>query len=172
MYFILNIYSGDQQNTLKYLKNTEVNLNNVLIMTGDFNIRDSDWNPSYPCYLTYSDTLRKVADSLNLELSTLINPVPTWYVDNPQDSNSVINLIFLHAEFNNHQISPKLQSPSDHAPLLVSIIIEEKIVQGRKKTIVKNNEEEEEFVNEFRIKISDINMTNILDNNILEHITQ
>ena len=31
------------QYTLKYLKNTEVNINNVLIITGDFNIRDSLW---------------------------------------------------------------------------------------------------------------------------------
>jgi len=26
---------------LKYLKNTEVNIDNILVMTGDFNIRDS-----------------------------------------------------------------------------------------------------------------------------------
>ena len=42
--FIINIYSDDQQNVLKYLKDIEVNLNNVLIMTGDFNIKDNDWN--------------------------------------------------------------------------------------------------------------------------------
>ena len=35
MYFFLNVYSDDQQNTLKYLKSTEVNLNNILIMIGD-----------------------------------------------------------------------------------------------------------------------------------------
>jgi len=42
IYFIMNISSDDHQNTLKYLKNTEVNLNNVLIMIGNFNIRDND----------------------------------------------------------------------------------------------------------------------------------
>jgi len=42
MTFIINIYLDDQQTILKYLNNTEVNLNNVLIMTGDFNIRDND----------------------------------------------------------------------------------------------------------------------------------
>ena len=42
MCFIINILSDDQQTTLKYLKDTEVNLNNVLIMTDDFNIRDND----------------------------------------------------------------------------------------------------------------------------------
>jgi len=41
MGFILNVYSDHQQNVLKYLKNTKVNLNNILIMIGDFNMRDS-----------------------------------------------------------------------------------------------------------------------------------
>ena len=31
---------------LKYLKDTEVNINNILIMTEDFNIRDCLWDPS------------------------------------------------------------------------------------------------------------------------------
>ena len=41
MYFVINIYSDDHQLALKYLKNSEMNLNNILIMTGDFNIRDN-----------------------------------------------------------------------------------------------------------------------------------
>ena len=40
-HYILNIYSDSSHSALKYLKNTEVNINNVLLMTGDFNIRDS-----------------------------------------------------------------------------------------------------------------------------------
>ena len=40
---MINVYSNMSQYTLKYLKNTEVNINNVLIITGDFNIRDSLW---------------------------------------------------------------------------------------------------------------------------------
>ena len=42
--FIINIYSNDQQNALKYLKDIEINLSNVHIMTGYFNIKDNDWN--------------------------------------------------------------------------------------------------------------------------------
>ena len=49
-------------------------------MVGDFNIRDSDWDPSYSYHLSYSDIL-------NLDLSTPIDLVFTQYVDNPQDSN-------------------------------------------------------------------------------------
>ena len=40
-YFILNIYSDSSHSALKYLKDIEVNINNVLVMTGDFNIRNS-----------------------------------------------------------------------------------------------------------------------------------
>ena len=36
----MNVYSDSSQSALKYLMNTEANINNVLIMTGDFNIRN------------------------------------------------------------------------------------------------------------------------------------
>jgi len=53
MCFIINVYSDDQQSTLKHLKNTKVNSNNVLIMIGGFNIKDNDWNPLYLYHSTY-----------------------------------------------------------------------------------------------------------------------
>ena len=37
---------------------------------------------------------QEVADSLNLELSIPIKPVSTWYTDNSQDSNLVLDLMF------------------------------------------------------------------------------
>jgi len=57
--FIINIYLDDQQIALKYLKNTKVNLNNILIITKDFNIRDNDWNLPYPYshHSTHTGTL-------------------------------------------------------------------------------------------------------------------
>jgi len=73
MFFILNIYSDNQQ---KYLKDTKINLNKV-IMTEDFNIRDNNWNSSYPYHSIYTDTLYKIANSFNLKLSLFINLVPT-----------------------------------------------------------------------------------------------
>ena len=41
IYFLLNIYSDSFQIALKYSKNTEAYIDNVLIITGYFNIRDS-----------------------------------------------------------------------------------------------------------------------------------
>ena len=41
IFFMINIYSDSSQLALNYLKNTEVDIPNVIIMTGDFNIRDS-----------------------------------------------------------------------------------------------------------------------------------
>ena len=38
---MLNIYSDSSQLALKYLKDTESNIHNIIIITGDLNIRDS-----------------------------------------------------------------------------------------------------------------------------------
>ena len=107
---ILNIYSDDHQNTLKYLKNTKVNLNNILIIIEDFNIRDNDWDSSYHYYSLYTDILREVTDIFGLELLTHINLVSRQYIDNFQELNSDLNLIFLRIrlkELNNHYQSYK-----------------------------------------------------------------
>jgi len=54
-YYMMNVYSDSSHSALKYLKDTEVNINNVLLMTGDFNIRDSLWDPSFTFYSSISD---------------------------------------------------------------------------------------------------------------------
>jgi len=41
-------------------------------MAGDFNIRDSDWDPSYSFHLIHSDSLLEVANFLNIRLSSPI----------------------------------------------------------------------------------------------------
>ena len=69
----MNVYSDSSHFTLKYLKDTEVNILNLLIMTGDFNIRDSIWDSSFPHHSTISDDLMIITDLFNLDLSTLTN---------------------------------------------------------------------------------------------------
>ena len=110
IYFLINIYSDSSQTALKYLKNTETNINNVLIMTGDFNIRNNSWNSLFPHYSSYCSTLTDIVNSLNLYISKSTNQVPTRYSDNQNDLNLVIDLIFLQLtslEFDNHMIYPK-----------------------------------------------------------------
>jgi len=106
----MNIYSDVSHSALKYLKDTKVNINNLLIMTGDFNIRDRLWDPSFSHHASISDDLFIIADSFNLDLSIPTNPVSTRYSDTIGKSDSVINLMFLHSsssELNNHAIHPE-----------------------------------------------------------------
>jgi len=72
-FYILNVYSDLSHTALKYLKDTEANINNVVLMTDDFNIRDSLWDLSFPFHSSISDDLIIVADSFNLALSSPIN---------------------------------------------------------------------------------------------------
>ena len=66
----------------KYLKNTKAGISNILIITENFNIRDSLWNPNFPYHSIHSNLLRNVTDFINLELSKSTNQVPTRYSDN------------------------------------------------------------------------------------------
>jgi len=106
-HYILNVYSDSSHSALKYLKDTEVNINNVLIMTGDFNIRNNLWDPSFQFHSSISDDLIMIVDSFDLALSSPTNPGPTRFSDTARESNSVIDLMFLRhgsAELNNHTI--------------------------------------------------------------------
>jgi len=107
VYFLINIYLDFSQMALKYFKDIKANINNILIMTRNFNIRDNIWDPLFPHYLIHSNTLTDITDSLNICLSKSTNQVPIRYMDNLNDSNLAINLMFLYLnseEFNNHMI--------------------------------------------------------------------
>ena len=77
----MNIYSDASHSTLKYLKNTEMNINNLLIMTSNFNIRDWLWDLSFPHHSSISDDLFMLADSFNLDLLLLTNPISTSIIN-------------------------------------------------------------------------------------------
>ena len=68
IFWIMNIYSDSSHSTLKYLKDTKVNITNLLIMTSDFNIRDSIWDLSFSHHSAISNNLIILADSFNLDL--------------------------------------------------------------------------------------------------------
>jgi len=163
-YFLINIYSDFFQLALKYLKDTEVNINNILIMTGNFNIRDSMWDLNFSHHLLHRDILFEVTDFFQLDLSKPTKPFPTRYSDNQQDSNLVINIMFHRPEsmkHNNHLIHLNWRLTSNHAFLTVNIHIFKEYVQTRKQTLVKNSEEEEHFLKDLIEVIKEINTTNL-----------
>jgi len=96
IFFMINIYSDNYQAALKYLKNTEANIHHVLVIVGDFNIRDREWDLFYPFYLSHSNSLLEITDSLNLKLFSPVHQVSTWYANNSNNSNLVINHMFLY----------------------------------------------------------------------------
>ena len=138
-YYIINVYSGSSHTALKYLKDTKVNINNVLVITGDFNIRDSLWDITFPHHSIISDDLMIVTDSFNLVLLSPTNLCPTRYSDMVGEANLVINLMFLQygsSGLDQHSIHPYSCLSSDYAPLTITILIADKIVSTSKLSIL------------------------------------
>jgi len=113
---------------LQVLQQNITNMDNTIILTGDFNIRDSNWNPNFRHHSSYTDDLITITDSLSLEMSLPLNPSPTRFVNNPYNTNSVIDLVFLppgNTSFGRHMLHPEICKPSDHVPLTIKIGIRE-----------------------------------------------
>ena len=148
-FYILNVYSDSSHSALKYLKNTEVNIDNVILMTSDFNIRDRLWDSSFPFHSSISDNLFIIADSFDLTLSNPTNPCPTRYSDTTGESNSIIDLMFLHygsPELDHHSILLESHLSLDHAPLIINITISKEIIQTLKFTLTPKSEQETAFI--------------------------
>ena len=142
---------------------------------GDFNIRYSIWDPNFLYHSAHSDLLMDITDFMNLELSKLTNQVLTRYLDNQQNLNSVINLMFLRpksSEYDNHSIHPDWKLISDYASLIINIAIFKEHIQTRKHIIVKNSKEEENFVAELIKAIKELNIENISKVEVIEQIIQ
>jgi len=168
----MNIYSDAFHPTLKYLKNTEVNINNLIIMTGDFNIKDSLWNPSFPHHSSISNNLFILADSFNLDFSTPTYPISTRYSDTSGELDSVINLIFLccgSSELNSYSIHPSWRLTSDYISLTITIPIREEHVMTSKFSLSKNSKEEV-FIKEVIYAFKLLDTTNLLDQESLEQV--
>jgi len=162
---IMNIYSDTSHSALKYLKNTEVNINNLLIMTSDFNIRDWLWNPSFPHHSSI------LADLSNLDLLLSTNPVLTRYSNTIGKSDLVIDLMFLCSgsnELNNHAIHLDWRLTSDHAPLTITITIEEEFVQTAKLSLPKKSNKKEAFIKEVSSIIKSLDTSSLLNQESLE----
>ena len=74
------------------------------------------------------------------------------------------------SEYVNYSIHPDWRLTSNHAPLTINIEIFEEHIQTRKCMIVKNSEEEENFVDKLIGAIKELNIENIQNKEVLEHI--
>jgi len=140
-------------------------------MSGNFNIWDSLWDFSFPHHSSISNDLLIITDSSNLDLSISTNQVPTRYSDNVNDSNLVIDLIFLHSgsnELDNHLIHLEWHLTSDHAPLTITIPIVKKSVNSTKYSIIKDSKEEAFFIKNVTISIRNLNISNLSDTTSLD----
>jgi len=140
---------------LKYFKDTEADLNNVIVITGNFNIRDSYWDPLFPHHLIHADHLLKIADLFNLERLLPINLVLTRYADNLNDSNSIIDLMFLRGyseKFDTHSILLDMRDPFNHTFLTINIAIQEELIQEKRLSFYKRSEKEEDSIKKTQSK--------------------
>ena len=140
-------------------------------MAGDFNIRDSRWDPSFLYHSIHCNLLNNIADSMGLYVSKSTNYVSTRYSDNQNNSNLIIDLMFFRSnlsELDNHTIYPKWRLSSDHVLLTVNIVIIEEHIQTKKCAIVKNSEEEMNFIIELIEIIKGLNTEQILSKEILK----
>ena len=173
--FIINIYSNSNQTTLQFLCQNVINLDNTIIMTGNFNIRDNDWDPNFCYYSIYADDLITIADSLGLELSPLLDPSLTRFADNLHNSNSVIDLIFLlpnNRGFGQHTLHPNICKPSDHVLLIIEVGIIETNIDISIRSISKDSEEEKDFIMSLTNSFSSLNSSAIRTKENLENLAQ
>jgi len=144
-----------------------------LVITGNFNICDSLWDPFFLHHSSISDDLFIIADFFNPGLSLPTNQVLTRYSDNDQNSNSVIDLMFLHcgsSEMDNHSIHPEWRLMLDHVPLTIVILIIEEHINIRKHTIVKDSNEEQVFIKDLSKALRNIDTSNIVNFLCLDRI--
>ena len=149
IFFLINIYLDSSQLALKYFKDTKVNIYNVIIMMGDFNIRDSLWDLNFPFHSVHSDILFDIADLFLLDISKPTENLSTRFSNNDQNSNLVLDLVFLWpflSEFNHHYIHPDWRLLSDHAPITINITINKEHISTKQQSLIKGSDEENWFI--------------------------
>jgi len=119
--------------------------------------------------------LTDITDFLSLCISHTTIQILTKYTDNPNDLNSVIDLIFLQPnsdEFDSYIIYSKWRLLLDYASFIVKISILEEYIQTRNRTIVKDSEEEFKFITDITDLIKRLNTDHISNKEDLECIIQ
>ena len=142
-------------------------------MTGDFNIRDSLWDFSFPHHSSISDDLLLIANSFQLALLMPTNPFPTRYSDTVGEANSTIDLMFLRCDsikLNQYSIHPDQRLTSDHAPLSITIPIVNEFITTLKLSIQQNSEQENTFIKEVISVFQNLDTLNISNKECLKNM--
>jgi len=166
VHFIINVYSDSNQTVIQVLCNNTRNIGNTVVMTGDFNIRNSDWDPNVQYHLIHTEDLMSITDSLDLELASPMNPGPTRFADNQRDSNSILDLMFMNPNnsgFNKYILKPDICLLSDHVPLIIDVGIKEENINLTFQAIKKDSEEEEVFIRDIIKSIRNIDTSNLVN---------
>ena len=125
--------------------------------------------------MIHSNLLVDITDAFNLSLSYSNNSVPTRYLDNGNNLNSVIDLMFLRPntlEFDNHTLFPESQYPSDYTPLVVDIHIIKEFIQDKRCTIIKGSKKDLNFISELIESVKRIDTSQLTNKESLELVVQ
>jgi len=142
-------------------------------MTGDFNIRDSLWNLNFAFHFVHSDMLFNITDLFSLALSKPTENFPTRFLDNDQNSNLVLDLIFTwpsSMKFNCHHIHSDWRLSSDYAPITVNIPIRNENIPTKQCSLIKGSDEENWFIEDLIQFIKNLNTSSIQDAESLEEV--
>ena len=125
--------------------------------------------------MVLTDMLFDIADSFSLALSKPIENLPTRFLDNNQNSNLVLDLIFTQPssiEFNWHHIHPDWRLSSDHALITIDIPIRDEDTLTKWCSLIKGSGEENQFIEDLIQFIKNSNTSSIQDVESLEEVVQ
>jgi len=119
--------------------------------------------------------LFNIADSFSIALSKPTENFSTRFLDNGQNLNSVLDLVFTRpssVEFNCHHIYPDWRLISDHAPITVNIPIRDEYIPTKQQSLVKGSDEENRFIEDLIQFTKNLNTSLIQDAESLEEVVQ
>ena len=101
------------------------------------------------------------------------NPIPTRFLDNDHNLNSVIDLMFLRyglVKLDNHPIHLEWRLLLDHVSLTITILIEEQHANICRHSISKSSKKEKLFIKDLIKDISSIDISNLSNTKSLENV--
>ena len=96
-------------------------------------------------------------------------------MDNPCDSNSVIDLVFLSPDnrgFGQHMLHPNIYKLSDYVSLVIEVGIADTDIDCSIRSISKDSKKEKDFITLLTREVSNLNLSDIKTKEDLESLVQ